>query len=154
MKTQSFHRAQIPNPALTPFSQLIGDWETAATHPAFPGKTVKGRSSFNWMEGGAFLIWYSAMDEEQFPDGIAIFSSDDATGDYFMSYFDERKVSRKYEVSVDDNVVKWWRNAPGFSQRYHWTITDDGNTIVGKGELCQDGTTWENDLDLTFTRLK
>ena len=70
-----------------------------------------------------------------------------------MLYFDERKVSRKYEVSIENNVVKWWRNAPGFSQRYSLTITDDGNTIIGKGELCEDGTTWKKDLDQTYTRI-
>jgi hypothetical protein len=83
-----------------------------------------------------------------------ILGSDDATGEYFMLYFDERKVSRKYEVSFQDNVLRWWRNAPGFSQRYTWTITDNGNTIIGKGELSKDGTTWEKDLEQTFTRIK
>jgi hypothetical protein len=50
--------------------------------------------------------------------------------------------------------VKGWRNAPNFSQRYTWTFEDNGNTIIGKGELSKDGTTWEKDLDLTFTREK
>ncbi len=71
-----------------------------------------------------------------------------------MMYFDERKVTRKYEVSLQDNVLKWWRNAPGFSQRYTWTITDNGNKIIGKGELSKDGKAWEKDLDLTYTRIK
>ena len=98
-------------------------------------------------------MWRSEIYQEQFPVGVAIFGSDDATGEYFMLYFDERKVSKKYEVSLKDNAIKWWRNAPGFSQRYSWTITDNGNTIIGKGELSKDGTNWERDLDLTYTRL-
>ncbi|MBD2705704.1 hypothetical protein IC229_34165 [Spirosoma sp. BT702] len=71
-----------------------------------------------------------------------------------MLFFDERKISRKYEVSVEGNVVKWWRDVPGFSQRYSWTITDNGNTVLGKGELCEGGETWKKDLDQTFTRVK
>ena len=71
-----------------------------------------------------------------------------------MLYFDERKVSRKYDVSFQNNILKWWRNSPEFSQRYTWTLADDGNTIIGKGELSKDGTTWEKDLDLTYTRVK
>ncbi|HEX8677723.1 MAG TPA: hypothetical protein VF700_10915 [Segetibacter sp.] len=93
------------------------------------------------------------IDQEGFPTGIAIFGSDDATGEHFMMYFDDRKVSRKYDVSLQDGVLKWWRNAPGFSQRYSWTITDNGNTLIGIGQLSKDGTTWEKDLDLTFTRI-
>ncbi|GAB3958475.1 hypothetical protein GCM10028805_52880 [Spirosoma harenae] len=76
-----------------------------------------GKASFQWIEGGAFLRWYAEVDEEGFPAGIAIFGSDDTTGELVMLYFGERNVSRKNEVSVENNVVKWWRNTPGFSQR-------------------------------------
>lgn len=154
MAKNSKHKAQIPNPALKPLSVLVGEWKTVGTHPALPNTTLHGRSSFKWIEGGAFLMWQSEIDEEGFPVGIAIFGSDDATGEYFMLYFDERKVSRKYDVSVQDDVLKWWRNAPGFSQRYAWTIVDDGNTIIGKGELSKDGAYWDRDLDLTYTRIR
>jgi hypothetical protein len=148
------HKAQIPNPALKQFSRLVGEWKTTGSHPLVPGKILSGQSSFNWIEGGAFLIWHSQIDQPGFPAGIAIFGSDDNTGEFFMLYFDERKVSRKYDVSFEDNVLKWWRNVPGFSQRYSWTFTDDDNTITGKGELNKDGTNWERDLDQTFTRVK
>lgn len=147
------HQAAIPNPALKPFSVLIGEWKTIGTHPLVPNTRLNGHSSFKWIEGGAFLIWYSKIDNEGFPAGIAIFGSDDATGQYFMMYFDERKVSRKYEVSFQDDVLKWWRNAPRFFQRYSWTITDNGNTIISQGQLSKDEATWEKDLELTFTRI-
>lgn len=148
------YKAQIPNPALQQFGKLVGEWETAGTHPFLPGKILKGKSLFKWIEGGAFLLWHSEMNDEPFPEGMAIFGSDDATGEFFMLYFDERKVSRKYDVSFQDNILKWWRNTPMFSQRYSWTFTDDNDTIVGKGELCKDGTNWEKDLEQTFTRVK
>ncbi|MBE7171497.1 MAG: hypothetical protein INR73_12955 [Williamsia sp.] len=148
------HKAAIPNPALQPFAFLIGEWNTVGAHPLAPGTPLHGRSSFKWMEGGAFLSWYSEIDKEGFPAGIAIFGSDDTTREYFMLYFDERKISRKYNASFQDGILKWWRNAPEFSQRQTWTITDNGDTIIGKGELAKDGTTWEPDLDLTFKRIK
>jgi hypothetical protein len=154
MTKNSTHEAAIPNPAFDAFKILIGEWKSTGSHPMLPGEVLHGQSSFNWIEGGAFLIWRSKIDKEGFPAGIAIFGSDDATGEYFMLYFDERKVSRKYEVSFQDNVLKWWRNVPDFSQRYTWTFTDNGNTIIGKGELCKDGKTWEQDLDLTYSRVK
>jgi hypothetical protein len=148
------HEAAIPNPALKPFEILIGEWETFGTHPYFPGTTFHGHTSFEWIEGGAFVIMHSEIDEEGIPSGIAIFGSDDTVGAYFMLYFDERKVSRKYDVSFSDNKLKWWRNAPAFSQRFTWTISDDGNMIISEGELSRDNTTWEKDLELTFNRIK
>ena len=69
-----------------------------------------------------------------------------------MLYFDERGVSRRYEVAVRDNVLKWWRNAPGFSQRFTCTLAADGRTMLGEGELSRDGSSWERDLALTYTR--
>ena len=154
MTPSSKHEAAIPNPALKSFSVLIGEWTTVGTHGLVPGTTYHGRTSFAWLEGGAFLMMRSEIDEPDIPSGIAIFGSDDALGEYFMLYFDERGVSRRYDVSLHDNVLKWWRNAPGFSQRYTHTIVDDGRTIIGKGELSKDGLSWEKDLDLSYTRVK
>jgi hypothetical protein len=148
------HEAAIPNPALKPFEVLIGEWKTIGTHPQVPGTIFHGHASFKWMEGGAFVIMHSEIDEEGIPSGITVFGSDDATGEYFMLYFDERKVSRKYDVSFNANTLKWLRNAPGFSQRMTMTISDGGDTIISKGELSRDNMTWGKDLDLTFNRIK
>jgi hypothetical protein len=147
------NEASKPNPALEPFGILVGSWKTVGVHPMLPGVTLHGRTSFDWFEGGAFLVMHSEIDEPEIPSGIAIFGSDDATDEYFMLYFDERGVSRKYDVPFRDNVLKWWRNAPGFFQRFTGTIAEDGRTMVGNGELCRDGVTWEGDLALTYTRM-
>ncbi len=146
--------ASMPNPALQPFSILIGNWNTTGTHGFLPDTILHGRASFEWLEGGAYLLIRSEIDDPRFPKGISIIGSDDAQGEYYMLTFDERGVSRKYEVTLHDNLWKWWRNAPGFSQRYEGTIVDGGNTIIGKGELSKDGVTWQKDLDLTYTRVK
>ncbi len=150
----SKREASIPNPALKPLNALIGEWDTVGAHPLIPDTILHGRTSFGWLEGGAFLIMHSEIDEPGIPTGIAIFGSDDSTGEYFMLYFDERKVSRKYDVSFNDNTMKWWRNTPSFSQRMTCTFAEDGNTIVSQGELSRDGLVWEQDLQLTYKRVK
>ena len=147
------HEAAIPNPALNLLKTLIGEWETVGTHPLVPNTIFHGHTSFEWIEGGAFLIMHSEIDEPEIPSGIAIFGSDDSTGEYFMLYFDERKVSRKYDVSFQDKIIKWSRNSPYFSQRMTLTFADN-NKIISKWEMCKDGKTWENDLELTYTRVK
>lgn len=88
------------------------------------------------------------------PSAIAIIGSDDVTGEYFMLYFDERGVSRKFQVTFRDNVLKYWRNVPGFSQRFTGTFADEGDTMIGVSELSEDDATWKRDLELTYTRVK
>lgn len=152
MTTNIGSEASIPNPALELFGALIGEWQTTGMHPLVPDTTFHGRVSFAWLEGGAFLIMRTEIDEPGIPSGIAIFGSDDAAKHYFMLYFDERGVSRKYDVTMSGNQLMWWRDNPGFSQRATITI-EDANRMVSKGEMARDGGTWENDLALTYTRI-
>lgn len=153
MTNSRANEASIPNPALEPFTGLVGKWKTVGTHPMVPGTIFHGHTSFSWLEGGAFLVMHSEIDEPEIPSGIAVFGSDDATGGCYMLYFDERGVSRKYDVTLRDATWKWWRNAPGFSQQFTGSIVDGGRTIIGKGKLSRDGHTWEGDLELTYTRI-
>jgi hypothetical protein len=148
------HKAAIQNPLLEPLHILIGEWETTGSHPYLPGMVLHGRASFSWIDDGAFLMVRSENDEGKIPSGIAILGSDDVKKELFMLYFDERKVSRKYEVSFHDKVLTWRRNDPAFSQRFTFRISDDGNTIVSNGEMSKDGAAWEKDLELTYKRVK
>ncbi len=69
-----------------------------------------------------------------------------------MLTFDDRGISRKYNLNLSGSKMEWRRDAPGFYQRYEAVITDSGSTIIGKGGLSKDGSAWEKDLDLTYTR--
>lgn len=105
------------------------------------------QDTFN--KGGAFLIMRSEIDEPGIPRGLAIIGSDDSRAEYSMRYFDEREVSRKYEIVRNDNVWKWWRNAL-ISHNTSQVRSLMTGTIVGKGELSKDEVSWEKDLELTY----
>jgi hypothetical protein len=154
MRENSIREIAIPNPALAPFGVLIGEWKTVGTHGQMPDTELHGRTTFEWFENGAFLLMRSEIANPEFPTGIAIFGSDNVNQEYFMLYFDERGVSRKCDVSFEANILKWRRNGKDFSQRYSWTIAEDGRSIIGKGEISKDGSVWEKDLDLTYTRIE
>ena len=154
MATQFGGKALMRNPALKPFEVLVGDWQTTGSHPYLPGITLHGHTSFAWLEGGAFLSMRSEIDDPHFPDGIAIFGSDDAAKTFFMLHFDERGTSRKYDVTMTGQQLTWWRNEPSFSQRFTTTIDDGGNTMISRGEMSREGAAWENDLALTFVRVE
>jgi hypothetical protein len=144
--------AAIPNPALKPLEFLIGEWRTEGSHPMMPGKILHGRTSFAWCDGGAFLVMRSEIDEPEVPSGIALFGTDDDSKECSMLYFDERGVSRRYTVALRSDEWHWWRDTPGFSQRFRARMADGGNRMVGQGELNR-GDRWEPDLQLTYTRI-
>lgn len=146
--------AQRPNPALEPLTALVGKWRTTATHPHVPGTTFHGRTSFEWHQGGAFLLMRSEIDEPEVPSGVAIIGSDDAAGTFTMIYFDEREVSRRYTVEAEAGVVvSWHRNEAGFAQRMVLTVAPDGARIDAHGTMSHDGGPWEDDLQLTYERM-
>lgn len=107
----------------------------------------------------AFLIWRAHYDHPDIPDSIAILGCDDAgdlrhpEGGCAHHYFDERGVTRLYRLSAAENVWRYWREAPGFSQRFIGTISANGQIIDGVVELYRDGVTWEWDLSITYRRV-
>ena len=147
------NEAAKPNPRLQARGILVGRWETVGTHPLTPGKTYHGHTTFEWIEGGAFLMMRSEIDEPGIPSGIAIFGTDDATGECSMLYFDERDVSRRYQVRLEGNEGRWWRDAADFSQRFTGMISPDARTIDARGEYSREGGPWEPDLALSYRRV-
>jgi hypothetical protein len=136
--------------ALESLNALVGAWTIEMTHPAFPGTVVAGRASFEWLEGERFLIQRSQADHPDFPDSISIVGAmDDGLS---MHYFDSRGVHRVYRLSMSEGVLRIWRDAPGFSQRFTGTLADGGDTIAGLWQLSRDDSTWDDDLEITYRR--
>lgn len=153
--------------SLALLGRLVGSWTTEATHPAMPGVVVHGTADVEWLEGERFLIHRARTDRPEFPDSISIIGRsdsdrvDEATGalpsaageaPLRLHYFDSRGVFRLYEVDVDETSWRYWRAAPGFSQRFVGTFADHNDTIVGQSQLCRDDRTWHDDLAITYRR--
>ena len=95
------------DPALEPFDQVIGTWDVEATHPMFEGAVVKGTTTFEWLEGGHFVVMRSQMEHEAFPDGISIIGRPEEGEGLVMEYFDSRGVRRTYGASLDEGVLRF-----------------------------------------------
>ena len=154
-------------PRLQPLARLLGRWTTEATHPMLPGVVVHGSATVEWLEGERFLLVRSHTDHPDFPDALSIIgdlahdraeggrgADADASGEgpLQMHYYDSRGVYREQEVSVDDVAWRWWRMAPGFSQRFTGTFADGGDTIIGVSQLRRDDVHWADDLRITYRR--
>lgn len=139
--------SQTPHPALQRLEALIGAWEMES--PQFPGG--RGRTVFEWLEGGAYLVQRSSAPAPA-PTSIWIIGGDDAGESYTALYSDSRDVIRVYQMSLSKGIWKVWREAPGFFQRFTGTISKDNETITARWEKSDDGSQWDHDFDLLYTR--
>ena len=138
------------DPALAPFDALIGTWATEATHPFFEGLVVPGTVTFEWLEGGRFLIQRSRNEHEAFPDAISVIGAPEEGDGLVMEYFDSRGVRRTYGLAIDDGVLRIWRDHPGFNQRFAAKLGHD--VFEGVFELAETPGEWKDDLRVTYRR--
>jgi hypothetical protein len=137
------------DPALEPFDALIGTWDTEAKHRLVDA-VVRGSTTFEWLEGGHFLLQRSQSEHELFPDGISIIGAPEAGEGLVTEYFDSRGVRRTYRVSLDDGVWRIWRDQPGFDQRFSATPAPD--SFEGVFELAETPGEWQEDMKVIYRR--
>ena len=137
------------DPVLEPFDALIGTWATEATHPLVDA-VVSGTVTFEWLEGGHFLVQRSHNEHELFPDAISVIGAPETGEGLVMEYFDSRGVRRTYGVSLDEGVLRIWRDDPAFAQRFSATLSHD--TFEGLWELARTPDDWHDDLKVVYRR--
>ncbi len=86
------------------------------------------------------------------PAAVWLIGRDEATPNYTVLYHDGRPVSRVYHMSFADGVWRIWRDTPGFSQRHEGNVSQDGWTISGHWENSSDGTHWQHDFDVNYSK--
>ncbi|MBS1687168.1 MAG: hypothetical protein JSS96_00475 [Bacteroidetes bacterium] len=145
----------ILNPALQNIQELEGNWKMQLSNASFlPDATtvIEGVASFEWFDGGDFLVLRQGTKAEA-PWATWLIGRDKDADNYTILYIDDKHSSRVYEMSFKDGVWKIWRDAVGFSQRFEGKLSEDKNMISGAWEKSQDGKKWEHDFDLVYKRI-
>jgi hypothetical protein len=137
------------DPALEPFEALVGTWEVEAKHRLVE-EVVHGSTTFEWLEGGHFLVQRSHMEHESFPDGISIIGAPEAGDGLVLESFDSRGVRRTYRTSLEDRVWRIWRDHPGFEQRFSATLGPD--RFEGLFQLAETPGDWQDDMKAIYRR--
>jgi hypothetical protein len=137
------------DPALEPFDALIGTWDIEAKH-RLVDEIVLGSTTFEWLEGGHFLVQHSTMDHELFPDGISIIGGPEDGEGLVLESFDSRGVRRTYRTSLDGGVWRIWRDQPGFDQRFSATLAPD--RFEGVFQLAETPGEWQDDMTVSYRR--
>jgi hypothetical protein len=141
-----------PRAKLEPFDALIGEWTVELTHPAIEGTVVRGWTTYEWLEGGRFLIQRAENEHPDFPDSLSVIGVMEGDSDLSMQYFDSRGVHRVYAVGFVGSELTLERDVPGFAQRLIATLSDDGSTLTGVWQLNEGGQGYRDDLAFTFRR--
>ena len=105
--------------SLADLEVLVGEWSMKAEPPGGPPWPGEGRLTFEWIEGGGFLIQRWTVDIPEAPNGVALIGvgdkpvpvsgTGDSEGGYRQHYFDSRGVHRVYEMSLEGGTWKLWR---------------------------------------------
>jgi hypothetical protein len=149
---------------LAALDALVGEWSMQAGPPDGEPWPGEARMSFEWIDGGGFLVQRWTIDMPEAPNGVALIGvgdtpvpageSGESEDGYRQHYFDSRGVHRVYEMSLEGRIWKLWRDGPGFvPQRFTGEISEDGKTITGRWEIAEDGESFETDFDLTYTKV-
>jgi hypothetical protein len=147
------------NAAIERLHPFIGEWSVEASFPFAPPTAIAGRTVFEGILGGQFLVERSEVAHPDAPDSFAIIGFDPDREAYTQHYFDSRGVARVYAMTFGDGVWILLRDSPDFSpldfsQRFTGTFSADGSTIDGRWETSSDGSTWEHDFALTYTKVE
>jgi hypothetical protein len=143
--------------AESPLGRLIATWEF---EPFVEGRSAgRGRATFEWIEGGAFVLERSRADwtdpgwvENAPVTSQCVLGWDHSTGEVVQLYSDDRRVLRIYRGSLTDEAWTLERAAPDFHQRFVGIFSDGGRTIDGRWESSPDGTAWELDFPITYRK--
>jgi hypothetical protein len=133
---------------LEAFDALIGTWDTEATHPMLDA-VVPGHVTFEWLEGGRFIVQRVHNDHELFPDAICVIGAPEDGEGLVMEYFDSRGVRRTYGVSLEAGVLRMWRDDPAFAQRYAATL---GDAFEGQWQVAKSAGDFIDDVKVRYRR--
>ena len=140
--------------ALAELGRLVGEWALEAIPPSGEPWPGEARSTIEWLDSDAHIIQRSTIEMPEAPNGISVMGCDAANGTYYQLYSDDRGVCRVYEMSIGADGWRLWREGDPFPQRFTSTFEDDGDTIAGRWEKAEDGTTYETDFDLIYRRVR
>jgi hypothetical protein len=134
---------------LQAFEPLLGEWTVEAVMPGSED-VLPGSMSVEWLEGGGYLIQRSRMEDPMFPRGISVIGPDRSGEKLVQHYFDSRGVARIYDISLEDGVLRIWRDDPTFAQRFAATLAADA--FEGLWQLARTPGDWQDDLKVTYRR--
>jgi len=118
-----------PHPKLRTLDPLIGRWRMA-------GPEVDGEVSYEWMEGGFFLIQrYDLVNFGERYKGIEYAGWDEDTGTIRSRLMGTDGSRFTYTYALEGNVLYYWFGEKGSPVFSRGVLSADGKSIVGRWNM-------------------
>ena len=131
-----------PNPALRSLDKLVGTWQVSGE--------AQGQITFNWMEGGFFLI--QTVDLDGGARGTEFIGYDAESNSLKSHYFSNTGDLLEYTYRAEGQTHTVSIDMPGRKGQFVALFSDDDNTFAGRWDWTQDGE--KMGYDATMTRVK
>jgi hypothetical protein len=126
---QAHQQPPQPNPDLKSLERFVGTWEMSGE--------VRGRVTYEWMEGGFFLI--QRVDLEQYGQrfkGIEIIGPERPFGaepseEIKSRFYSNTGDTLDYVYELEGDTLTIWGGEKGSPAYYTGTFGADGNTLTG-----------------------
>jgi hypothetical protein len=117
---------QEPSPSLRALDKLVGTWELSGD--------VGGTVTYEWMEGGFFLIQYIDLGEEA--KGMEVIGHERSLGqepsaDIKSRFYSHTCDTRDYTYELRDDTLTIWFGERGSPAYYEGVFSEDGATLRG-----------------------
>jgi hypothetical protein len=130
--TDNTYTQEIPTPgaALKRLDRLVGTWNVS-------GPTIEGRVTYEWMEGGFFLIQHvDFVHEGRKIKGIEIIGhlrpfGEGPSDDIKSRYYDSQGDTLDYVYELEGDTLTIWGGERGSPAYFKGTFSEDGNTCAG-----------------------
>jgi hypothetical protein len=128
------HEPPRPKPTLRSLDVMVGTWELKGRESGPEGE-IHGRPTFEWMEGGFYLVQHVDID----------YIGRRIVGTEYIGY-DEENVEYVWEVGDDTFTI--WGGEVGSPASFMGRFSDDRDTITGRWEWPGGG------YEATMTKVK
>ena len=133
-------QAPEPNSALGSLDVMVGTWDLKGRESG-PYGEIHERPTFEWMEGGFFLVQHVGLDHIGNRIKGVEYIGFDESNEVLKSYFFSNTgpgpfggVALEYVWDVDGDTLAIWGGFVGSQAAFKGKFGDDGNTITGRWE--------------------
>lgn len=125
----------MPNPALKALEVMVGTWDLKG-HDFTTNDEIRGQSTFEWMEGGFFLVhrFHIGYAARMFT-GIGYIGYNEKSGHLKAHVFSTQDPTPlEYTWEVNENTFTNWFGDVGSENHYKGKFGEDKNTLIGQWE--------------------
>ena len=146
--SQDQHQPPQPNPDLKRLDKLVGTWKVS-------GPDIKGKVTFEWMEGGFFLIQhFDFVQGGHKVKGMEVIGhlqpfGEQPSQNIRSRIYDTLGNTFDYTYEVNDETLTIWGGEKGSPAYYEGKWSEDGNTNSGAWHYPGGG-----GYESTMTRVK